>query len=131
MIEAVGHWLAPCLIQASVFRLGTLNLDLFLHRKLTYLIEAYRSTSQNSRNSLSMKICFLTNKDRIQTKMSASSESLAAHLAYAPVPLKFGTSGRRGEVIHLTQLEIYTNVTRIVSLWCSRRVIRRQRADDS
>ncbi|PVH75249.1 Phosphoglucomutase, first 3 domain-containing protein [Cadophora sp. DSE1049] len=42
--------------------------------------------------------------------MSASSESLAAHLAYAPVPLKFGTSGRRGEVIHLTQLEIYTNV---------------------
>ena len=57
-----------------------------------------------------MKICFLTNKDRIQTKMSASSESLAAHLAYAPVPLKFGTSGRRGEVIHLTQLEIYTNV---------------------
>merc|ERR1711939_198500 len=47
---------------------------------------------------------------QIQTKMSASSESLAAHLAYAPVPLKFGTSGRRGEVIHLTQLEIYTNM---------------------
>jgi len=29
---------------------------------------------------------------------------------YEPVELKFGTSGRRGEVIHLTQLEIYINV---------------------
>ncbi|RAL11506.1 putative phosphoglucomutase [Aspergillus homomorphus CBS 101889] len=36
--------------------------------------------------------------------------SLRDRLAYQPQPLKFGTSGRRGEVIHLTQLEIYTNV---------------------
>lgn len=35
--------------------------------------------------------------------------SLRANLDYEPVPLKFGTSGRRGEVIHLTQLEIYLN----------------------
>lgn len=32
-------------------------------------------------------------------------------LNYTPVPLKFGTSGRRGEVIHLSQLEIYINAT--------------------
>lgn len=32
------------------------------------------------------------------------------HLAYEPQPLKFGTSGRRGKVVDLTQLEIYTNV---------------------
>ncbi|KAK2768853.1 hypothetical protein FQN54_000713 [Arachnomyces sp. PD_36] len=38
------------------------------------------------------------------------TEPLRSHLAYTPQPLKFGTSGRRGEVIHLTQLEIYTNV---------------------
>jgi phosphomannomutase len=37
-------------------------------------------------------------------------DTLGSHLAYTPQPLKFGTSGRRGEVIHLTQLEIYTNV---------------------
>jgi phosphomannomutase len=41
---------------------------------------------------------------------SATSGSLHSHLTYKPEPLKFGTSGRRGEVIHLTQLEIYTNV---------------------
>lgn len=35
---------------------------------------------------------------------------LRIHLAYKPQPLQFGTSGRRGEVIHLSQLEIYTNV---------------------
>jgi phosphomannomutase len=35
--------------------------------------------------------------------------TLKASLAYEPQPLKFGTSGRRGEVIHLTQLEIYIN----------------------
>ncbi len=32
-------------------------------------------------------------------------------LCYEPQPLKFGTSGRRGEVVHLTQLEIYINAT--------------------
>lgn len=37
--------------------------------------------------------------------------TLRDHLTYTPQPLKFGTSGRRGEVIHLTQLEIYTNVS--------------------
>ncbi|KAJ5701167.1 hypothetical protein N7488_008715 [Penicillium malachiteum] len=43
--------------------------------------------------------------------MSAPSpDSLEAHLAYEPQVLKFGTSGRRGLIIHLTQLEIYTNV---------------------
>ncbi|KAF2643925.1 Phosphoglucomutase, first 3 domain-containing protein [Massarina eburnea CBS 473.64] len=38
--------------------------------------------------------------------MSALRDSLA----YKPVVLKFGTSGRRGLVVDLTQLEIYTNV---------------------
>ncbi len=37
-------------------------------------------------------------------------DSLRASLTYEPEPLKFGTSGRRGEVVHLTQLEIYINV---------------------
>ncbi|KAL5364477.1 hypothetical protein BJX96DRAFT_157409 [Aspergillus floccosus] len=36
--------------------------------------------------------------------------SLRAHLAYEPRPLKFGTSGRRGLIADLTQLEIYINV---------------------
>ena len=38
-----------------------------------------------------------------------SPRSLRAALNYEPQPLKFGTSGRRGEVVHLTQLEIYLN----------------------
>ncbi|KAJ5261206.1 hypothetical protein N7478_011801 [Penicillium angulare] len=41
---------------------------------------------------------------------NTSSSSLGAKLAYEPQILKFGTSGRRGLIIHLTQLEIYTNV---------------------
>jgi phosphomannomutase len=36
-------------------------------------------------------------------------DSLESHLAYQPRELKFGTSGRRGEIIHLTQLEVYIN----------------------
>lgn len=40
---------------------------------------------------------------------TVSPGSLRAALNYEPQPLKFGTSGRRGEVIHLTQLEIYLN----------------------
>lgn len=36
-------------------------------------------------------------------------DSLRAHLDHEPRPLRFGTSGRRGEVLHLTQLEIYIN----------------------
>jgi phosphomannomutase len=35
---------------------------------------------------------------------------LRSRLNYEPVPLKFGTSGRRGLVAHLTQLEVYLNV---------------------
>lgn len=35
--------------------------------------------------------------------------SLGAALAYTPVPLAFGTSGRRGRVVDLTQLEVYLN----------------------
>ena len=37
--------------------------------------------------------------------------SLRDSLAYEPQPLKFGTSGRRGLVVDLTQLEIYINAT--------------------
>jgi len=36
-------------------------------------------------------------------------ESLRACLDHEPQPLQFGTSGRRGEVVHLTQLEVYIN----------------------
>ncbi|HTS62792.1 MAG TPA: hypothetical protein VMH28_12265 [Candidatus Acidoferrales bacterium] len=42
--------------------------------------------------------------------MPDAKSSLQANLAYEPRPLGFGTSGRRGEVIHLSQLEIYVNV---------------------
>ena len=35
--------------------------------------------------------------------------NLQSALAYQPQELKFGTSGRRGEVVHLTDLEIYIN----------------------
>jgi len=40
---------------------------------------------------------------------SFPSDSLRAQLDHEPLPLKFGTSGRRGEVIHLSQLEVYLN----------------------
>jgi phosphomannomutase len=36
-------------------------------------------------------------------------DTLKSRLAYEPRPLRFGTSGRRGEVIHLSHLEIYIN----------------------
>ncbi|HWB83238.1 MAG TPA: hypothetical protein VG675_03790 [Bryobacteraceae bacterium] len=36
-------------------------------------------------------------------------ESLRSRLTYEPKELRFGTSGRRGEVAHLTQLEVYIN----------------------
>lgn len=36
-------------------------------------------------------------------------ETLRASLSYEPQELRFGTSGRRGEIRHLTQLEIYIN----------------------
>jgi len=38
------------------------------------------------------------------------SVTLLSSLSYQPVELKFGTSGRRGEIVHLTALEIYLNV---------------------
>ncbi|KUJ21210.1 uncharacterized protein LY89DRAFT_681799 [Mollisia scopiformis] len=41
---------------------------------------------------------------------ATATGSLGSRLAYKPQSLNFGTSGRRGQVIHLTQLEIYTNV---------------------
>lgn len=41
--------------------------------------------------------------------MTESPGGLRSQLAYEPRELKFGTSGRRGEVVHLTQLEIYIN----------------------
>src|SRR6185312_14083079 len=43
---------------------------------------------------------------------SAQSEdqTLSSRLLYQPQELKFGTSGRRGEVVHLSQLEVYINV---------------------
>lgn len=43
--------------------------------------------------------------------MSSSEPTLRSRLAYEPQELRFGTSGRRGEVVHLTPLEIYVNVT--------------------
>ena len=42
-------------------------------------------------------------------KDPANTSPLRARLAYEPQVLKFGTSGRRGDVVHLTQLEIYIN----------------------
>jgi phosphomannomutase len=42
----------------------------------------------------------------MQTK---SSPTLRECLAYDPKELQFGTSGRRGEVVHLTQLEVFIN----------------------
>ncbi len=46
----------------------------------------------------------LTNSGRFMDE-----HSLQAHLTYQPKPLQFGTSGRRGNVIDLTQLEVYIN----------------------
>src|SRR5207244_5001724 len=44
----------------------------------------------------------------IQLK-TMKTDSLRANRDYEPQPLKFGTSGRRGLVVHLTQLDIYIN----------------------
>ena len=41
----------------------------------------------------------------------SKNSTLRQSLNYTPVVLKFGTSGRRGKVIDLTQLEIYLNVS--------------------
>jgi len=45
-----------------------------------------------------------------QSAPNPTAVSLLATLDHQPVPLKFGTSGRRGLVVHLTQLEVYINV---------------------
>ncbi|NBY22721.1 MAG: hypothetical protein EBQ73_07740 [Gammaproteobacteria bacterium] len=37
--------------------------------------------------------------------------TLEASLDHVPEPLRFGTSGRRGLLIHLTPLEVYINAT--------------------
>ena len=42
-------------------------------------------------------------------KVEPAIASLRSRLNYEPVPLQFGTSGRRGQVAHLTQLEVYLN----------------------
>jgi phosphomannomutase len=41
--------------------------------------------------------------------MTESANTLRSYLTYEPHELQFGTSGRRGEVADLTQLEIYIN----------------------
>jgi len=45
------------------------------------------------------------------SRMSNAAVTLRASLDYDPVPLKFGTSGRRGLVADLTQLEVYITAT--------------------
>ncbi|MBI4891275.1 MAG: phosphomannomutase [Acidobacteria bacterium] len=39
------------------------------------------------------------------------ADTLRARLSYEPEELRFGTSGRRGKVVDLTQLEVYINAT--------------------
>lgn len=41
--------------------------------------------------------------------MPMAGDSLEARLTYQPKELEFGTSGRRGKVVDLTQLEVYVN----------------------
>ena len=41
--------------------------------------------------------------------MTTCTDTLKSRLVYAPQELQFGTSGRRGELVHLTQLEVYLN----------------------
>jgi len=41
--------------------------------------------------------------------MNSSTDTLKSRLTHEPQALKFGTSGRRGEVAHLSQLEVYLN----------------------
>lgn len=44
------------------------------------------------------------------SKMTETANvELRSRLVYEPQELAFGTSGRRGEVVHLTQLEVYVN----------------------
>lgn len=41
--------------------------------------------------------------------MTTPTNSLRSSLKYEPRELQFGTSGRRGKVVDLTQLEVYIN----------------------
>src|SRR6201996_637632 len=41
--------------------------------------------------------------------VATKSDSLRSRLQYKPQELGFGTSGRRGKVVDLTQLEVYVN----------------------
>src|ERR1035438_10211352 len=43
--------------------------------------------------------------------MPTLGSQLSSQLNYTPKELQFGTSGRRGLIVDLTQLEIYVNVT--------------------
>lgn len=43
--------------------------------------------------------------------MSAAEQTLESRLSFEPRELRFGTSGRRGQVVDLTQLEIYLNAS--------------------
>lgn len=45
------------------------------------------------------------------SRMSNAAATLRTRLDHDPVPLKFGTSGRRGLVADLTQLEVYITAT--------------------
>src|SRR5438874_2567327 len=47
--------------------------------------------------------------------------TLRSRLTYEPRPLKFGTSGRRGQIVDLTQLEIYISVLGELTYWQSQR----------
>jgi phosphomannomutase len=43
--------------------------------------------------------------------METAQNTLQSRLTFEPQVLQFGTSGRRGQVVHLSQLEIYINAT--------------------
>src|ERR1700721_3067381 len=43
------------------------------------------------------------------TGVATKTDSLRSRLNYEPQVLGFGTSGRRGKVVDLTQLEVYLN----------------------
>ena len=48
-------------------------------------------------------------REEFEMNVATQTESLRASLNYEPRELEFGTSGRRGKVVDLTQLEIYIN----------------------
>ena len=64
---------------------------------------------KNGRLGMMTEMCH--HSDTISGGPVGAPGSLRASLQYEPRVLSFGTSGRRGEVIHLTQLEVYINAT--------------------